>query len=516
MKMDRTEATGFAAAAGAVKRLWEKLLDLRDAYNRRMAAHYSAAAVATVATVACGVAAIFVLFVPRIVGVADDGSLTSILQSVGLSCRAEDAQQETGAYFVRLYSKSAVPAATGISTHRLLIRAAMLLDDWFTGDALFDVRFLAVLYLALYLPAVWLLVRQVTARVHYASEGTVVGAAAVLLLADVSYLSYFNSLYPEPVWLIGVVYSAGLCLSFQQPDKKRDPVRFALLMLVGSGLALCENHCAVLGFVLALFCLRQLGMRNADFVSRAMACLAAAVLIGAGMASLAAGSTRFTENSELNAMTSGVLLEADNPANALKEFGIDTRFETLADFSCYADYPYALSGNAELLTDFYPHTSVARRMLYYARHPAAMLALTELGVRAAFSLRREACGNYESTAGMPAHGQTLLFSAASNFKERSAPKTIGYLAVLAVVYVLLLSTRGARRMPGRSRSAALDTFAVLLAAGLAHTGLVVLYSGSAEFTRYSLVLSVCIDLTTLLTLAEGLHRMNLLKTEAGT
>lgn len=507
------ESSWLETAGRWLKRCWQFLKRLRSAYNRRMAQHYSASAVATLATAACAVCALVLLFLPRVIGVADDGSLAPILQSLGLSYRAADAAQPVGAYFVRVYSRGAALSDAGVSTHLLLVRAAMWLDDLFTGDSLFDVRFLAALYVLLYLLAVWLLVRQLALRVRYASEGTVIGMAAVLLFADVAYLAYFNSLYPEPVWMIGLLYCAAACLSLQRPQEKMDPLRFLLLAFAGIALVLCENHCAVIGFVLALFCLKQTAMAEASFPSRTMAWVAAAVLITAGILSLMQCSTRFTQNSQLNAMTSGVLMESTEPAKTLEEFGIDPRFETLADFSCYEDYPYALAGNPELASDFYPYCSTPRLLLYYARHPSSMAALLELGVRSAFSMRRDYCGNYEASAGMPECGQTLLFSLASNFKSRSAPKTIGYLIVLSVAYAVLLNRRNARALPRRQRSVALDTFAAFLALGLMHMMTVILYSGSSELGRYCLPLSVCIDFVTLLVLTEALHRLNLLETE---
>jgi hypothetical protein len=506
--------SSLKTALSGLKSFWQVIINLRRAYNRRMKEHYSASTVATAATTLCFLVALVLLFLPRYIGVADDGSLQTILQHVGLRYRAADAKLPTGAYFVRIYERT-VPAAGGrFSTHLMLIRLAMGLDDLFTPDNLFDMRFLAVIYLCLYLPAVWLLIKQMALRVRYASEGTVIGLAAVLLFSDVSYLSYFNSLYPEAVWLIGLLYCCGLCLSLQIPARL-DTARLVLLAIFGAGLTLCEQHCAMLGFVLAVFCLRQIGMEKAERHTRVVAVLSAAALIVSGCGALIGGNSRFSQDSNFNAMTSGVLLESTNPQKTLAEFGIDARFETLADTSSYSAYPLTKADNPELENGFYDRYSTPDLALYYLRHPVSMAMLLELGVRSAFQVRRDYCGNYELSAGMPARGRTPLFALASNFRTRSAPKTLGYLLLLAIVYGVLLAKWNTRQMTARTRTVAFDTFWTVMAAGLLHTAYIVLRSGTAELSRYCLVFSVCIDLVSLLTLAEILHRLNVLETEEG-
>lgn len=510
----RHSVSSMTTFASRFKSLWLRIKGLRNAYNRRMAQRYSASGVATIAAAVCFAVAVILLFLPRSVGVADDGALYTVMQKVGLSYRAADAQQPTGAYFVRFYERTVPAINTGFSTHLLLIRMAMGLDNLFTPDNLFDVHFLAFLYLCLYLPAVWLLVKQAALRVKYASEGTVIGVAAVLLFSDVAYLSYFNSLYPEALWFIGLLYCCGLCLSLQIPER-RDTARLVLLAIFGVGLALCEQHCAILGFALAVFCLRQIKMDGVERPTRVVAVLSAAFLILASCGSLISGNSRFSQDSKFNAMTSGVLLESTNPEKTLAEFGIEARFETLADTSSYSTYPITEADNPEFRHGFYDKYSTPRLLLYYAQHPASAGMLLELGVRAAFDVRRDYCGNYELSTGMPARGRTPLFALASNFRVRSAPKTLGYLLALAILYGILLAKWNTRQMPVRARTVAFDTFWVIMAAGLAHTFYIILRSGTSELSRYCLIFSVCIDLVTLLAIAEVLHRLNVLETEEG-
>ena len=64
----------------------------------------------------------------------------------------------------------------------------MALDAVVTSDGLFDVRFLALVYLALYLPAVYPVLKAGLERVRCFSEAVAVTALGVLIFADISYL----------------------------------------------------------------------------------------------------------------------------------------------------------------------------------------------------------------------------------------------------------------------------------------------------------------------------------------
>ncbi|MFU0832470.1 MAG: hypothetical protein ACFWUC_05960 [Oscillospiraceae bacterium] len=513
-KKAKHSQSSLAAIASKLKALWQMAQHLRSAYNRRMARYNSPSMVAAAATALCFAAAVILLFLPRYIGVADDGSLQQIMRQAGLQYSAADAAQPEGAYFVRVYERTVPAVYGGFSTHICMIRFALSLDHFFTQDNFFDVRFLAFLYLCLYLPAVWLFTKQAACRVKFASERTVLGAAAVLLFGDVSYLAYFNSLYPEALWFICLLYCCGFCLSLQI-SSRWDNVRLLLLAAFGIILTLTEQHCAVFGFALSLFCLRQIAMDGAKLPTKTVAALSALVLILAGFSGLISGNSRFSMDSKLNAMTSGVLLESSNPEQTLAEFGIDARFETLADTSSYSGYPLTKADNPELQTGFYDRYSSSALMLYYARHPAALAALLEQGVHAAFNVRRDYCGNYEVSASMPPKGRTPLFALASNFKVRFAPKTLGYLLLLAIVYGMMQSKRNTRNMHNRARRIMLDTFWTFLTAGLAHMFYIILRSGTAELSRYSLIFSVCIDFISFLTFTGILHRLNLLETEEG-
>jgi len=498
--------------ADAVKKCIRYLKNGRRWFNHRLIDVYSPWKMAFFGMSVIMIISVILLFIPSYTGLADDGSLSGIMSAAGLGYRAQDQEQTAGAYFVRVYLHS-VESGDGVSFHIFLIKIAETIDNWFTSDNLFDVRFLALLYLIFFLPAIYLLFGEILERVRYPSEALFLIILGILIYGDVSYISFFNSLYPDALAIIMLTYILALCLSLQKENSRMNQLSLVGLTFAGVVMTFTERCCTAVVIVLVIFCLRQTMMDEAQIQVRVLAALTAAVLMAAAVVGASIGESRFTQDSKLNAMTSGVLLESMNPRKSLESFGIDSRFELLTDTSSYADYPLVTSGNEDLVKNFYPHYDMVKLGFYYVRHPAAWISLIELGTRAAFNIRRDYIGNYELGSGYAEAARSPWFSAFSNFKMTSAPGTIGYLIVLSISYSALLRKKRTVLMTTRRRSIAVDSFWMAIGTGIVFTTGIVLQSGSSELARYNVIYSLCIDFVTFLFMAEILHRLNFLDTE---
>ena len=519
--MKRKDTETAAPAHRSIRQLWQGIRQsvgrALDWYNSRLKKIYSPNVAALTGTLLVMAMAVFILFVPSFSGMADDGSLSRVMKQVGLGYRLSDLEDPTGAYFVRLYLHSNAQPQ-GLSSHAALIKAAMFLDDQFTHDNFFDIRFLALLYLILYLPAVYLVFRGIASRVKVAAEATFLVVLGAVMLGDAAAVSYFNSLYPEAMWQVFLMYCLGMCLAMQHEKASWTQGGLMGLAVCGSVLALTESHCAAVGFVLTVFCVRQVFIENRTGQISAIAMTCAVVLLAASTLSAVAGTDRFTESSKMHAMTNGVLLRSQNPEKTLEEFGIDPRFETLADASAYADYPYALPGNQEIQRDFLSRYSAGTIALHYLRDPMAYFGLLELSVSASFSPMRDYVGSFEKSAGKPPWTQYPFLTYYSSFKGNSLPRTMGFLVILLGAYwVLFRQRRGLQhfvtRWTFRERQIMLDTFLMLFLAGLAHLSGIIALSGTAELERYKMLCGACVDGMVLLFVSEVMHRLNTFSSE---
>lgn len=465
------------------KKLWQTTAGLLAALgslhrrgNRHFAGRWSDGRFTAVALAVIVLVSAVMLWLPNQLGVANDGTVTRTMQNAGLSYLEAD-RENANDYFTAVYAlRHADP--TDRSIQLSLLGAAKAVDDLFTGDQLFDVRFLAGL--------------------------------CVLILGDVSYVTYFNSLYPEAIYLIGLSYFSGGAMSLQRKGKKS--LGSWLAILAGAAvLCLTRRHCWIFGFGAALFCVTQLRLSESTLERTAIA-LAAGVALLMGLWSFAFAETDFDDTSRIHAMTRGVLLQSANPEKTLSEFGIDGSYAMLTDISLYDQYPAAEEAEYYMRSGFLNQYSTLDIGLYYLRHPGAMLSMLDLGIRSAMNTTRDYCGNYLRSAGMPARARSVFMGAYSVFKARSLPHTAAY-PVLLMIVCAVLSRQGwwRKKEPDRFYYVYFCTTMIAFLTIAAHLTEIILWGGDAQLTQYNLISGFSIDILMLFTLSELLHRLNILE-----
>lgn len=486
---------------------------IRRRLNKRMAQHYSPFLMSLGAAAACMLVMVIMLFIPPYLGIANDSMANQKMRVSGLDYLEGDTGQEEGfqsnSYFTRTYE---LVYADGqeFTVQTLFVRAAKMLDSFFTGDNLFDIRFLGILYGLVWLPGVFLIMKSALERVKYFSEGMVLAAAGVLIFADVSYITYFNSLYADALLYICLLYIAGASLALHK-NSRWSPVYILILAVSGTVFCFISRRCFLAGILLAFFLILQIRIFK-EYRLKKMLVIAAAVLMTGAIVSFFQCTEEFDDTSKFHAMTRGVLLQSADPAETLESFGIDVSYAILADGSLYDYYPVSEIENPLLHEGFLDQYTTGGLALYYIKHPGAMLSNWDLGVKSAFNLRRSYCGNYESSTGMPEMGKSIFWSAWSIFKERSAPKTIGYLLLLIVVFSVMSGRKVFnKRVADRWDYVYFTVMAVCLLIGLADITYVILKSGDAQLVQFNMVMGVVMDILFYYVLAEILHKLNILE-----
>ncbi len=451
---------------------------------------------------------VIMLWVPSYLGVGNDGTITRTMQNAGLSYTEQDAEGGSD-YFTRIY-QTHYTGTDDRSFQLLLIRLAQTIDDAVTGDGLFDVRFLSIIYVILALPAWGLLIYSVVSRASAFIEKCVLSGLCVLVLADVSCITYFNSLYPEAVYIIGLSYLFGGCMMLQR-SSRFTPLYW--LALIGGAIMLCSTrrHAAIIGFIAALFCITQLRI-NKSLLRRAGIMLAAAAVLTAGFYSLTFVESDFDDTSRVHAMTRGVLLQSSNPEKTLQEFGIDGSYALLADVSLYDQYSLTDESEYFLQNGFLDRCTAADITIHYLRHPGALLSMLDLGVKSSANLRRGSCGNYERSSGMPAGGKSVFCAIYSIVKSRALPQTIAF-PFLLVIVCAVMARGGLRRQKEPDRFYYVYFCTVMTAAAvlILHLAAVIIASGDAQLTQYSFIAGFSLDCLVLFTLSELLHKLNILE-----
>lgn len=491
---------------------WAKIKQLYRKGNQKFSGRWPDRRFVFVSVLIVGFAAVLMLWVPRYLGVANDGSVTRTMQNAGLLYREVD-EKNANDYFTRIYQLHF--SETGDrSLQLILISMAKWLDQLFTRDPLFDIRFLSLIYLLLALPAWALLTYSVVSRVNAFIEKSVLTAFCTMILADVSYLTYFNSLYPEAIYVIALSYLFGGCLMLQR--KSKFGALYWLAVLAGTFmLCMTRQHCFVIGIAAAFYAISQLRTAGRN-MERAGIVLVSVLALTASVCSLVWIENDFDTTSKVHAMTRGVLLQSADPSKTVHEFGMEESYALLADASLYEKYALTEEEEYYLQNGFLDHYTTADLVLYYARHPASMMSMLDLGARSAMNLRREYCGNYENTSGMPARGKSIFFSMYSILKTRSFPHTIAFLILLEIVCAVM-SKKGWWTKKESDRFYYVYFCTTLLAFGISviHLSEIIFRSGDAQMVQYNFIAGFSMDCMILFTLSELLHRLNILEESRG-
>lgn len=461
---------------------------------------------AVISTVCCTVLSCIMLFIPNVLGVADDGSVTKVIHGAGLD-------YETGVsanpdYFVREYVWKANTQNYSWSLQTFIILLAKKLDFWFTGDRIFDIRFLGFLYLILYIPAIFFIVKAALERLKYFSEMFIASLAAVFIFADISYITYFNSFYPEALIFICFLYLFG---SVMQLQKQRGMNVFYILVFAVAGSACCfiRQYCFLTGILCAVFCLFQF-FRDQKKSTKVMYLIAGALLISAAMTSFFTMENDYSKVDKIHAMTGGVLFQSENPEKTLQEMGIDVSYSLLADTSCYQNFP-VLTGEEDFLQEEflnqYHGIEIAQ---YYLKHPLDMVSMFDIAIKTNMDITKTNCSNYEISASMPEGAKSIFWSGYSIYKKRSAPKTVGYFVILIIAFTVISGRSfSLRKTEDLNKRIYFEAMMLLTAMMVVQTMYHIIHSGQLALAQYNAQLGIGMDIMLYYLIIEILTRVNI-------
>ncbi|MDD6492858.1 MAG: hypothetical protein PUG54_11700 [Firmicutes bacterium] len=455
--MKAEEKTGAVKRIDSATAFFQHITMLKKRINMQMEGKYSPSIISMLAAAFASLLILLMLFLPNYLGTADDGTLHRVMDGAGISYLQGNSVENSNEYFVKTYS-NIVPFAQQadkmFNSQIVILKAALWLDNLITGDHFFDIRFLALIYSVFYIPAIYLLIRQTCLRVKTFSEGFSIGITGVVIFTDVAYITYFNSFYPEAVWFISLLYCLGAALSFQEDRSMgRDICYLTLLVSAGIVLTLSRRQCAFIGMVLMLLCLKLMFARK-EWSWRVIC--------------------------------------------------------VLADVSTYEEVPFVEAEVESLEKEFLDQYTMADITWYYLRHPGKFLGMADIAIKSCFGIRRDYCGNYERSVGLPGGARSIFWSMWSTFKNNSAPKTIGFLIIL-IGSCCLLFGKGYSLKPEEDRrnTVIMDGMAALLLICLGVAGITIVGSGDAEMVQHCFLIGCCMDLMTYFVFAEIVHRINI-------
>ena len=150
------------------------------------------------------------LFVPPVVGLADNGDFDRVMRSVGLDYAASTRAERYVNWALTKFRRVAPDAGSRAyaSSEAPLAAVAVAVADRFGATGTFDMRFLAAVHVVLLLLAIGLLVastRELAPWVQWLAA-----AMLVLLFTDVGYAAPLNSMYTQVAGFLFFMVKAGI------------------------------------------------------------------------------------------------------------------------------------------------------------------------------------------------------------------------------------------------------------------------------------------------------------------
>ena len=439
------------------------------------------------------------LFVPPIVGLADQGDFGRLLGPLGYAPVPKGPEHKY-AYLTRTFvrdSGTREPRWEQISSEFILATVAVTLNRFLAGPGTFDITLLGFTHAVVFLLALARLLYVTRNLARYRTAW----ALMVLVLTDVGYVAYWNSLYTEPascLWFLFLLAeSIDLCQSEQV--SMGHILRWNIFAVLWIG-AKAQN--AALCIPLAAYDLR-LAWRTTGCVSRYVA-------LGGVVAVCAAGGVMYRSvrpaprvSVLYDMVFSGILPEAEDARADLKALGLDPNYARYSGTLPWSPGTGVADGN--LVNALQANVSSFSLMEFYLRRPARLWRHLQARLPAALSLRPEFCGNFEKSAGRPPGARSNAVALWSHFHERYLSR----MALLLFGALLLVPVGGVGFVLNHGAAASTRRWAelVILLTTCCSTAFFVAAFGDAyDNVKHQFLFNLLLDACLVFGFVAALHR----------
>jgi hypothetical protein len=443
-----------------------------------------------VAAIAIVVILSLVLMLRPITGIADNGDFARIMNSTGLSTLSDLREDRYFGYVNRLYNTSYIIPFGGryLSTQIPLVVLAVYISKALSGALLFDIRTLGAIYTLILAAAVFLTIRCIRKRSGYVSVFSAL--VLLLILCDIGYTAYFNSLYGEPVTFTFLLLMAGTALTLATAEK---PAVWMLLLFGTAALffsgAKVQNGPS--GLLAALLCIRLVWLRK-DTIWRSIAMVSAAAVVFVSLSCYLGVSKEIKVCNKYQSVFYGILKNSPDPAGDLQELGLDPSLAPLAGTNYFMEsYPIDIR-TPEFKKMIYENINYTKVAGFYLKHPSRFLQKLEFAAANGFQLK-QGFGNFEKYPGINYKQTTNSMGFWSDFKMKVLPHTLFFIgAFYVVVFLALVYEYGRADNPGKRFL--VEFFGFIAITGAMQLILPIIADGEADISKHLFLFDVSFDM----------------------
>ena len=335
------------------------------------------------------------LFVPPIVGLADNGDFDRVLNPAGLE---HESERDAERYFQWMQPRfTRVARAPDPSFYRtsesILVEVAMGADRVLSSAAAFDVRFLGAVHMLLLLAALGLLVLACR-DLPFASQA-VVAALLVFFFTDVGYTAPFNSAYSQTPSFLFLLLTAGVAAGAVRRGRL-DGLWLPAYFLCAALFVCSKPQESIQAPLLAMFGLR-FAWSGAGRSRRAVAVALAAALCALAARYYISAQGSVGSTTRYNMLFLEILPHSPDPARDLAELGLDPGWIRHTGIPPWG--PRTPFLDPSFRAHFEKGSGHPSPRTIYLRHPKRLFEVLARTAKASYALRPTDLGNFALESG---------------------------------------------------------------------------------------------------------------------
>jgi hypothetical protein len=452
------------------------------------------------ALVAC-IIALFTLFSPPIPGIADQGDFQRVMKVTGLSDAKEQNPDHWFRYVVTEYK--ALPTKYSrllgnIPTTSMIypITLGKLLCDML-GYNYFDTRILAFIYLCIYITALYICLRYI----HFKTIGTAVffSILSILVLVDGNYLVWFNSLYGEPMMIVGLLlFISSILYLLEHRDDK--PYKKFLFIFVSSLLFLGSKAQCFISLPLIVFIILRVIKINRNWIFAKtniffIITILALTFYVKGIYSQINVSCGV--DTKFNSVFYGILKNSENPKKDLALLGlspdlsVESGKHAYLPKDAYVKYvPWSDITNKE----FNEKISNIKLVKFYLQRPDRLLKGLEYTASKSFHTETS-LGKYEKSKVPNYTPEFNRFTLWSDFRNFKLPKTLSFIVVFYLLVSLVSIIEYIKNKPNKIITLQIEVLWIITLIGIMQFPMPYIGNGEADTAKQLFLFNYTFDIT---------------------
>lgn len=429
------------------------------------------------------------LFIPPVLGLADNGDFARLLVYFDLTHAPGDRADRYFGYLTRYYVVDAAEARKysqpDFISSELAFVAGPIAAGRVFGKTSFDLLELGLVHAATFAAAVYFLLfasRAFAGKIR--TTGVILGA---IVFTDIAYIAYFNSFYSESATFLFFVIVAG-CAYGAMSSGPRRMLWLIAYFVASTGFLLAKYQNVILLPVFLFF--GGLLMKRWGEIRYFQAYLVFALAACYGGYQFFISSPVAVDDAVLyNSVFNGILVGSPTPGDDLSALGLDRGVARYAGSTAFE--PNSLRFNPQFLLKFKESVTIGAVCRFYLERPGRLLAALDRTVKAAFQLRPK-LGNYEKAPDRAPGSLSQSWAMWSSFRSAVLPGNLWFVTTIGILYLALLSRKWLRSKDQLARLN-LEWSALIAVMALAQLLLITVSDGILDLTKHAYLFNLLFD-----------------------